>query len=184
LKDTHAKDMRATKEFLKAARQRPKFEGACKIESPISNSPTCAGDRSKGGLLTARRVIHHVVFSVAVIMALVALSGIAASVPSGPTIVIKMLDMPPTFQPDRVTIPVGGMIKWENVGASVHHATSDPAAAIYPADVANPAGAKPFDSNFIQPNQSFSHTFTIPGTYKYMCAAHETFGMIGQVVVK
>jgi len=69
------------------------------MDSPIVNLSARAAYKSEGGLLTARRVIYHVVLSVAVIMALVSLDGMAASVPSEPTIVIKMLDMPPSFQP-------------------------------------------------------------------------------------
>ena len=105
-----------------------------------------------------------------------------ASAPA--TIVIKMLDTPPSFTPAQVTIKAGDTVKWENVGSSVHHATDDPAAAIKPGDVANPAGAKPFDSGFLPPGSSFTYTFTVPGTYKYVCAAHEMSGMSGEVVVR
>ena len=41
-------------------------------------------------------------------------------------VVIKMLDMPPAFQPNLTTIKVGQRVEWENVGNEVHHATSDP----------------------------------------------------------
>jgi plastocyanin len=107
-----------------------------------------------------------------------------ANASSDSAIVIKMLDMPPSFQPSQVTIKVGDTVKWENVGNSVHHATSDPAHAIKPDDVANPSGAKPFDSGFLPPGQSFTHTFTVPGTYKYVCAAHEMSGMSGEILVR
>jgi plastocyanin len=100
------------------------------------------------------------------------------------TVVIKMLDTPPSFEPAQVRIHVGDTVKWENVGNSVHHATDDPAAAINPADVVKPAGAKSFDSGFIPPGASFTYTFTVPGTYKYVCAAHETSGMLGEVMVR
>jgi plastocyanin len=95
-----------------------------------------------------------------------------------------MLDMPASFQPAVITIEVGDAVKWENVSNSVHHATNDPSDAINAADVTNPPGAKPFDSHFIQPGESFTHTFTVPGTYKYVCAAHEMSGMTAEVVVK
>ena len=42
-------------------------------------------------------------------------------------VVIKMIDTPPSFQPSQVTIKVGDTVQWDNVGNSVHHATSDPA---------------------------------------------------------
>jgi plastocyanin len=103
---------------------------------------------------------------------------------STPPIVVKMIDMPATYQPAKLTIRVGETVEWKNIGNSVHHASSDPSEAVNPADVSNPPGAKPFDSGFLQPGQSFTYTFTVPGTYKYICAPHETSGMEGEVVVK
>ena len=99
-------------------------------------------------------------------------------------VVVKMIDMPATYQPASLTIKVGQTVEWRNVGNSVHHASSDPSTAVNPAEVSNPAGAKPFDSGFLQPGQSFTYTFTVPGTYKYICAPHETSGMLGEVVVR
>jgi len=103
---------------------------------------------------------------------------------STPPIVVKMIDMPATYQPSTLTIKVGETVEWKNVGNSVHHASSDPSTAVNPSEVSNPPGAKPFDSGFLQPGQSFTYTFTVPGTYKYICAPHETSGMLGEVVVK
>jgi len=95
-----------------------------------------------------------------------------------------MVDMPATFQPAKLTIKVGETVEWMNVGNSVHHASSDPSTAVNPAEVSNPPGAQPFDSGFLQPGKTFSHTFTVPGTYRYICAPHETSGMLGEVVVR
>jgi len=103
---------------------------------------------------------------------------------STPALVVKMLDMPAVFQPAQLSIKAGETVEWKNIGNSVHHASSDPSAAVNPSDVSNPPGAKPFDSGFLQPGQSFTYTFTVPGTYKYICAPHETSGMSGEVVVK
>ena len=97
---------------------------------------------------------------------------------------IKMIDTPPTFQPSTLSIKVGDTVEWKNVGTTVHHASTDSSSAINPADVIKPSNAKPFDSGFLQPGQSFSYTFTVPGKYKYICAPHETSGMSGEVVVK
>jgi plastocyanin len=103
---------------------------------------------------------------------------------STPPIVVNMIDTPATYQPALLTIKVGQTVEWKNVGNSVHHASSDPSTAVNPAELSNPAGAKPFDSGFLQPGQSFTYTFTVPGTYKYICAPHETSGMLGEVVVR
>jgi plastocyanin len=135
-------------------------------------------------ILASRRLGHYALFSALVLMALVGINGRTASALSNRTVVVKMLDMPASFQPPVITIEVGDTVKWENVSNSVHHATNDPSDAINAADVTNPPGAKPFDSHFIQPGESFTHTFTVPGTYKYVCAAHEMSGMTAEVVVK
>jgi len=97
--------------------------------------------------------------------------------------VIKMLDMPLAFQPNLITIKVGQSVEWENVGNEVHHATSDPSLAIKPIEVRNPPGAEPFDSGFLRPGETFTHTFTVPGEYRYTCVVHEAKGMIGTIVV-
>jgi plastocyanin len=135
-------------------------------------------------ILALRRLGHYALFSALVLMALVGIDGRTASALSNQTVVVKMLDMPASFQPPVITIKVGDTVKWENVSNSVHHATNDSSDAINAADVTNPPGAKPFDSHFIQPGESFTHTFTVPGTYKYVCAAHEMSGMTAEVVVK
>jgi plastocyanin len=103
---------------------------------------------------------------------------------STPPVLVKMIDMPATYEPAVLTIKVGQTVEWKNVGNSVHHASSDPSTAVNPTEVSNPPGAKPFDSGFLQPGQSFTYTFTVPGTYKYICAPHETSGMLGEVVVR
>lgn len=133
---------------------------------------------------TARMVLFFAAISTLGSLALTGLAGRTADASAPATLVIKMLDMPPSFVPTQVTIKAGDTVKWENVGNSVHHATDDPAAAIKPEDVATPAGAKPFDSGFLPPGSSFTYTFTVPGTYKYVCAAHEMSGMSGEVVVR
>jgi plastocyanin len=101
-----------------------------------------------------------------------------------PTVTIKMLDMPPSFLPSKVTIKTGDTVKWENVGNSMHHATDDKSIVIKTDDVAAPTNEPIFDSGFMRPGESFSHTFTAPGVYRYVCVAHETSGMIGEIIVE
>jgi plastocyanin len=108
-------------------------------------------------------------------------SGLAADAPA---VVVKMRDMPPSFDPPVVTINAGDTVKWENAGDSVHHATDDHEMAIKSDDVKTPTGALVFDSGFMRPGETFTHTFTTPGVYKYVCVAHEASGMIGEVIVK
>ena len=140
--------------------------------------------------ITSRRIPRYLVafgvVGIAGIMAVAAFVGVrltSASASTPPT-VVKMIDMPATYEPAKITIKVGETVEWKNVGNSVHHASSDPSAAVNPAEVSNPPGAKPFDSGFLQPGQSYTYTFTVPGTYKYICAPHETSGMVGEVTVR
>ncbi len=103
---------------------------------------------------------------------------------SQPSVVIKMVDMPPMFEPASVTISAGESVEWKNVGNEVHHATSDPSLAIKKTEVTNPPGTAPFDSGFLRPGETFTHSFSQPGIYKYACVVHEVKGMIGEIVVK
>jgi plastocyanin len=121
-------------------------------------------------------------------LALVAVPSVAIvaakSMADKPALVVQMLDTPPSFQPGRTTIKVGDTIEWKNVGAQLHHVTTDPSAALKQSDVANPSGAKPFDSGFLKPGESFRQTFLVAGSYRYTCAVHEAKGMNGEIVVE
>ena len=112
------------------------------------------------------------------------ISGADVGAAAQPAVIIKMLDTPPSFQPATVKIKVGGTVEWRNVGDSAHHATDDQQMAIKSADVNRPDGAVAFDSGFLRPGETFTHTFNKPGVYKYVCAVHEAQGMIGEVVVE
>ena len=129
---------------------------------------------------------YYMVLAIALPAAItiVALVERRTAVASLPAVTIKMLDVPAAFEPRTVTIKVGETVEWRNVGNEVHHATTDPSMAINYGDVGSPAGAEPFDSGFLKPGATFSHTFKVAGTYRYACAVHETSGMIGKIVVK
>jgi plastocyanin len=119
-----------------------------------------------------------------VLLGLLVAALIGTAVAAKPAIVIKMLDAPPSFAPVRTTIRAGDTVEWDNVGSQLHHVTTDPSAALKKNDVANPPGAKPFDSGFLKPGESFRQKFSVPGIYRYTCAVHEAKGMNGEVVVQ
>ncbi|HEX3357688.1 MAG TPA: plastocyanin/azurin family copper-binding protein [Tepidisphaeraceae bacterium] len=99
------------------------------------------------------------------------------------TVTIKMTnDM--TFEPATITVAVGTTVRWENPSKDVHTVTFDPKRASDAKDVSLPKGAKAFDSGDVKPGGVYSHQFTIPGTYKYICIPHEDMGMLGQIEVK
>ncbi len=87
------------------------------------------------------------------------------------------------FVPDVVNISVGDTVHWTNPAFVTHTVTFDPAQAQTAGDVTLPGGVAPFGSGDIEEDQSYSHTFTAKGTYKYVCKYHEAMGMAGTVIV-
>jgi copper-containing nitrite reductase len=96
--------------------------------------------------------------------------------------VVGMSDM--GFLPQTLVVNAGETVVWRNSSEVTHNVVADPGRAVYAIDVKLPSGVNPFGSGFLQPGQSFSHTFTVPGIYRYVCTLHETSGMKGVVIVK
>jgi plastocyanin len=89
------------------------------------------------------------------------------------------------FNPKQVVILSGQSVEWNNTAAmETHTVTADPKLAKTHGSVALPAGAETFDSGDMKPGATFTHTFTVPGTYRYFCKPHERMGMVGEIVVK
>ena len=70
------------------------------------------------------------------------------------------------FSPPTLTIAAGESVTWTNSDQVVHTATST-------------SGA--FDSGDLDPGESYTFTFTTPGTYDYLCTPHPS--MTGRIVV-
>lgn len=88
------------------------------------------------------------------------------------------------FVPEKITIQVGQTVEWNNTAAfETHTVTADPALAKKKESVELPAGAETFNSGDLKPTQTFRHTFTVVGHYRYFCIPHERMGMIGEVDV-
>ena len=71
------------------------------------------------------------------------------------------------FSPPTVTITAGDTVTWTNEDSAVHTATSTTGA---------------FDSGDLAQGESYSFTFTTPGTYAYLCTPHPD--MTGEIVVQ
>ena len=73
------------------------------------------------------------------------------------------------FSPDVMTVVLGvnNTVVWTNNDASPHTVTSN---------------SQEFDSGNMAPGQTYSYTFTAPGTYTYHCTYHPW--MVGTVFVK
>lgn len=89
-----------------------------------------------------------------------------------------------TFEPASITIKAGETVDFVNGSPLIHTVTADPAKAREADNVSLPEGAETFDSGNLAPGESFSHTFTEPGTYQYFCIPHEAAGMTGTIVVQ
>ncbi|HMH66015.1 MAG TPA: plastocyanin/azurin family copper-binding protein [Rhizomicrobium sp.] len=116
-----------------------------------------------------------------------AVLGVTAAAPAfaqAKTVEVAMKQSPKMlFVPAVANIKVGDTVHWTNAYSTSHTVTFDPAKAATPANVALPEGVAPFDSGNVEEDGSFSHTFTVKGTYKYICIYHEAMGMVGTVVV-
>lgn len=88
-----------------------------------------------------------------------------------------------SFEPEVVHIRAGQTVQWRNTALITHNVSDDTAKAMNPADASIPEGATPFDSGDLKAGNVYSHTFTVPGTYKYFCRHHEDDAMFGTVIV-
>jgi plastocyanin len=84
----------------------------------------------------------------------------------------KAADMPVkidnfTFTPDTVEVAVGTTVVWTN-GDDIPHTVVD-------------ADHK-YKSSALDTGDTFSHTYTAPGTYEYFCSLHPH--MTGKIIVK
>jgi plastocyanin len=88
------------------------------------------------------------------------------------------------FSPREVVVKLGESVTWKNSANDVHTVTTDPSRAKMKDSVSIPSGAKPFHSGDVMPGKTYRQTFTVAGTYRYVCTVHEDKGMTGTVIVK
>jgi plastocyanin len=88
-----------------------------------------------------------------------------------------------SFDPEVVHIRAGQNVQWRNTAFITHSVTDDKSVAADPNHASIPAGATAFNSGDLPAGEVYSHTFTVPGTYKYFCTHHEDDGMFGTVIV-
>ncbi len=105
-----------------------------------------------------------------------------SAAPAAQTVAVAMTDAE-RFVPATLTVPSGATVTWNNTGSMTHTVTFDASKASNQANASVPEGVQPFDSGDVPGGQSYSYTFTTPGTYKYFCIPHEALGMVGTVIV-
>jgi plastocyanin len=88
-----------------------------------------------------------------------------AAVDDPPATAVKIDNF--VFSPNPVTVAVGSTIRWTNQDDIPHNVVSDD---------------KSFKSKALDTDETFTYTFTKPGTYTYFCSIHPK--MTGKVIVQ
>jgi plastocyanin len=127
-------------------------------------------------------MIHRRAFSRLLAATGLAATGLAATraAAQGAKVDVSIKQATSRFDPDPLTVKRGDIVTWTNPGFVTHTVTCDPAVS---KTCVLPAGAAAFSSPDLEEDATFTHTFTVAGTYKYVCKYHEAMGMIGTVVV-
>lgn len=85
------------------------------------------------------------------------------------------------FDPIGLYLRTGQTVRWR-CESGVHTST-----AYHPANANHalriPETAEPWDSGWLQPGDTFTYRFSVPGVYDYFCKPHEAAGMVGRIVV-
>jgi plastocyanin len=76
------------------------------------------------------------------------------------------------FSPASLVVAVGTRVRWKNYDSEPHDIRS--------IDISGVDDG--FRSGALAPNDSFSHRFARPGTYRYVCSIHSQ--MVATIVVK
>ena len=87
------------------------------------------------------------------------------------------------FDPVGIHIRSGQTVRWTNRDSGNSHTVTSYHPEIFERPLRIPAGARPWNSDYLLPSESFSMTFTIEGVYDYYCVPHEHAGMVGRIVV-
>lgn len=87
------------------------------------------------------------------------------------------------FEPAGLHIAPGATVRWVNMDPANSHTATAYHPSNYDHPLRIPEGAKPWDSDYLLPGESFEVTLTVPGIYDYFCVPHEMAGMVGRIVV-
>jgi plastocyanin len=87
------------------------------------------------------------------------------------------------YDPIGIHVRPGQTIRWTNRDPGNSHTVTAYHPEIFDRPRRIPEKAKPWDSDYLLPNESFSLTLTVEGVYDYYCVPHEQAGMVGRIVV-
>jgi len=112
---------------------------------------------------------------------------LSAAVSPAATVTVRMTAQL-RFDPPQVTIETGQAVTWINDSPLPHTATGDPnqnpVNKNHPEYVQLPQDATPWGSTLLSQGERYTHTFTLPGEYKYICIPHVLSGMRGAILVE
>jgi plastocyanin len=130
-----------------------------------------------------RRTVFAAIAASALSLSACGVTGPAHTEPPPHAAAVVTMDVT-SFNPATIRVRAGQTVQWRNTSLVAHTVTADPGLAAHPANIQLPQGAQPFHSGEIAAGQVWSHAFTVPGTYRYVCLPHEQQGMRGTVVVE
>ena len=99
------------------------------------------------------------------------------------TVIVRMTDGL-RFKPSAGRRHAGDTVEWQNTSRLSHTVTADARAPRRARKLSCLAGPRLSIRAQIAPGGTYRHTFTVPGTYKYICVPHADLGMVGEVIVQ
>jgi len=87
------------------------------------------------------------------------------------------------FDPIGIRIEPGQSIRWTNRDPSNAHTTTAYHPSLFDRPQRIPLRAKPWNSDYLLPSESFAVTLAEPGVYDFYCIPHEHAGMVGRIIV-
>lgn len=87
------------------------------------------------------------------------------------------------FSPRGLSVAPGTTLRFVNRDKGNSHTSTAYHPALFDRKRRIPKAARPWDSDYLLPDESFEVTLTVPGVYDYYCLPHEMAGMTGRVVV-
>lgn len=98
------------------------------------------------------------------------------------------------FVPEEYEVSVGEPVVWQNTSEADHTVTAYPNPLFEEGETYFATGGyDDFDTAYeewwddrggrLGTRETFEHTFSVPGTYDYVCLPHEAAAMVGRIVV-
>ncbi|HSH48722.1 MAG TPA: plastocyanin/azurin family copper-binding protein [Halomonas sp.] len=87
------------------------------------------------------------------------------------------------FDPFGVAVKPGETLRFINRDKGNSHTVTAYHPELFERVRRIPSAAKPFNSGYLLPGDSFELTLTVPGVYDFYCIPHESAGMVGRIVV-